>query len=325
MAALFVGLDLGGSGTRAALANADGEVLATGLGPSAGHAMGASGRRQLARSVAAALAPIARRTRGSDCVVWAGTTGLSIPGRRDWLALELTSAFPGGRVEVSNDAHIALWGGLGAGAGVAVLAGTGSIAMARSADGRLARAGGWGYLLGDEGSAYGLGRDALRAALGVLEGRAAGTPLTHAVLRAVTPEPRMASDLITWANAGPSHVGRLAGLASLVTRAAAEGDASACEIVRMAGEALAEAGTAAAHQLSLSGPVRVVTVGGVWSAGGRLREAFRDRLLACLPQAEIAQPALTPVLGAVLLAMDAPSTATIERLRAANRSGSTGS
>src|SRR3954462_6274467 len=80
MAALFVGLDLGGSGPRAALANANGEGLATGLGPSAGDAVGGARRRGLARSVAAALAPIARRTRGSDCVVWAGPTGLSIPG-----------------------------------------------------------------------------------------------------------------------------------------------------------------------------------------------------------------------------------------------------
>src|SRR5215467_7671807 len=137
-----VGLDLGGSGTRAVLATADGTVLALGHGPPAGYATGAAGRRQVARSLAAALASIAPRVTGQACSVWAGTTGLSIPGRGEWLVLELTTRLAGARVEVSSDAQIALAGGLGAGEGVAVLAGTGSIALARAHDGRLARAGG---------------------------------------------------------------------------------------------------------------------------------------------------------------------------------------
>src|SRR5215471_17692235 len=104
-----VGLDLGGSGTRA--------VLALGHGPPAGYATGAAGRRQVARSLAAALASIGPRVTGQACSVWAGTTGLSIPGRGEWLVLELTTRLAGARVEVSSDAQIALAGGLGAGEG----------------------------------------------------------------------------------------------------------------------------------------------------------------------------------------------------------------
>src|SRR5207237_10017789 len=117
------------------------------------------------------LASIAPRVGAERCSVFAGTRGLSIPGRRESLMLELSTRFAGAEVRVSNDALIALWGALAGRQGVAVLAGTGSIALARSEDGREGRAGGWGYLLGDEGSGYWLGREAIAAYLHVLEAR----------------------------------------------------------------------------------------------------------------------------------------------------------
>ena len=138
---LFVGIDLGGSGTRAALVDTDGTVLATGRGPT-GLRDGTSAGRQLKRALDAALAPIAPRVGYAECAVFAGTRGLSVPGRRDRLELELTTRFPQGRVQVANDAFIGFWGGLAGQAGVAVVAGAGSIAFARDANGREARAGG---------------------------------------------------------------------------------------------------------------------------------------------------------------------------------------
>jgi glucosamine kinase len=316
MPGLFVGVDLGGGGTRAALVDAEGEVLVVGSGPPAGYATGATGRRHVARALAAALAGIAPRIAGESCGVWAGTTGLSIPGRRDWLALELTTRLPGGHVEVSNDAHIALFGALGTDPGVAVLAGTGSIAMARTSDGRLARAGGWGYLLGDEGSAYWLGREAIRRSLDALEGRSPTTLLTRLVT-----ETAGSSALITWVNAAGSPVARLASLAPLVARAADADDHVAIDILCRAGQALAAAGNAAAKQLELPEPVRVVCVGGVWAAGARLRHAFTT----AWPSARLEEPLLPPVLGAVLLAMGGPRPSVVERLRLASRTGSSAS
>src|SRR5437660_7254985 len=99
MAALYIGLDLGGSGTRAALVDASGDVLGFGVGPPLGHLAGAAGRRRVARSLTTALAGITPLVRDATAVVWAGTTGLSLPGRRDMLALELTTRFPDARVE----------------------------------------------------------------------------------------------------------------------------------------------------------------------------------------------------------------------------------
>ena len=83
MAPLYVGLDLGGSGTRAALADAEGTVLATGQGRPIGHRRERRGSAPVGRSLDAALAPIAARVGTAPCVVHAGTRGLSLPGRRD--------------------------------------------------------------------------------------------------------------------------------------------------------------------------------------------------------------------------------------------------
>jgi glucosamine kinase len=304
MPLLYVGLDLGGGGTRAALVDADGALLATGRGGPSGIAPSAAGRRLLARSLDAALAPIAARVGRSPCVVQAGTRGLSLPGRRDSLLLELGTRFPNAQVHVSNDAQIALWGGLGGRPGVAVLAGTGSIALARSADGREGRAGGWGYLLADEGSGYWLGRAAIIDYLQVLEGRQPAGALAERVASAT--RARTVPESIAWVNSDENPVGRLAALAPLVAQAAAAGDGAAHQILCRAGRALADLAASAAHQIwsgRLPDRLNVACCGGVWAAGPALSAPFREALAERLPGAKIVPPVLPPVAGAIVLAM----------------------
>ena len=117
--AWYVGLDLGGSGTRASLVDADGRLLASGTAPTGLQGAGAAGRRHLSRAPDAALASIVPQASGERCKIFAGTRGLSIPGRRETLVLELSNRFPAAEVRVSNDALIALWGAL-AGRGPAI-------------------------------------------------------------------------------------------------------------------------------------------------------------------------------------------------------------
>ena len=304
---LFIGLDLGGSGTRAALADTTGRVLASGRGPTGLRGgSGAAARRQLSRALAHALAPIAPLVAGEACVAFAGTRGLSITGRRDSLLLELKLRLPTAEVHVSNDALIALWGGLAGREGVAVVAGAGSIALARGADGREGRAGGWGYLLGDEGSGYWIGREALRVLLATLEGRRPSGALSTALARTIGRD--RLTDTLAWLYAGQDQVERLAAFAPLVARAALEGDSAAHEILTGAGSALAEAAAAAARQVwpqAAPEGLRVARCGGVWSAGGALLEAFESTLRHALPSAVPMPPQLPPIGGAVLLAMGA--------------------
>ncbi|MCA1644913.1 MAG: hypothetical protein LC797_05375 [Chloroflexi bacterium] len=309
---MFVGLDLGGSGTRAALAYASGQVLANGAGGSSGTSGGAAGRRALARALDAALAPIAPLIGTQPCVIHAGMRGLSVPGRRETLSVELSARFPQADVRISNDALIALWGGLAGQDGVAVLAGTGSIALARAADGREGRAGGWGYLLGDEGSGYWLGREAVAAYLRMLEGRASASVLTRLIATALGRQAQSVPQLIAWLNADQSQVWRLANLAPLVSQAAAAGEPLARDILSRAAEALADLACTAARQVwgsTLPRPLSVTCCGGVWSAGRPLEAPFQTALADRLPGARAGSPVLPSVGGALLLAMDAAATA----------------
>jgi N-acetylglucosamine kinase-like BadF-type ATPase len=144
------------------------------------------------------------------------------------------------RVRVISDAEAAYLGALGAGPGVLLLAGTGSMALGRDARGRGARAGGWGPLLGDEGSAFWIGREWLRAAM---HGRGFGR--TRGILRA------------------PDPVARVAALAPGVCRRAREGSRQARRIVVQSQAALAALVVNAARELRLPSPVRVSWAGGL--------------------------------------------------------------
>jgi N-acetylglucosamine kinase-like BadF-type ATPase len=313
----FVGLDLGGSGTRAALADADGNLLATGQGISSGHVSGAVGRRHLGRALDGALASIAPFIAGEQCVIHAGTRGLSIPGRRESLSRELSTRFPTAQTHISNDALIALWGGLGGREGVAVLAGTGSIALARSRDGREGRAGGWGYLLGDEGSGYWLGREAIAALLRVVEQRDPPGPLTDLVRVALGRRAQSVPDVIAWVNSGDGQVTRLANLAPLVGQAADAGDPLAADILCRGAQALADITAAAVRQVWPADPpdrLPVACCGGVWAAGPRLGDPFATALADMLPSSRPMPPFLPPVGGAVLLAMGGAPAHVVERI-----------
>jgi N-acetylglucosamine kinase-like BadF-type ATPase len=307
---VFIGIDLGGSGTRAALVAADGSVLATGRGPSGlwggAATRPAAGRRHLARALNAALAPIAARAGREAGVVFAGTRGLSVAGRRESLYLELRTRFPSADVQVANDALIGLWAGLAGQPGVAVVAGAGSIALARSDAGVEGRAGGWGYLLGDEGSGYWIGCQAVASYLRSLEGRQAPDKLAEQL--AATIGRRGVVEVLGWLYSGHDQVARLAELAPLVSRAADQGDACAVAILARAGRALAELAVVAARQVwpaALPDDMRVVCLGGVWAAGATLDGSFETALSRLAPGARRLAPHLPPVGGAVLLAMGA--------------------
>ena len=303
---LYVGIDLGGSATRAALVDGRGRLLASGRAASGLIGAGAAGRRHLARALDTALASIVARVGAAPCSIFAGTRGLSIPGRREILTLELHARFSDPEVRVSNDALIALWGALAGGEGVAVLAGTGSIALARAADGREGRAGGWGHLLGDEGSGYWLGREALGVYLRTLESRDGAGPLSTLVERAV--EGRSVTEAIAWLHTGDQQVSRIAALAPLVSTAAEAGDSLALDILRRAARALADLARGAGRQVWGPSPpehLRVACCGGVWAAGPPLADPFASSVHAWVPGASVVPPRLSAVGGAVLLAMGA--------------------
>ena len=204
-------------------------------------------------------------------------------------------------MHVTGDSTLLLAAGTPAGVGVAVVAGTGSMAFARGADGQTYRAGGWGPLMGDEGSGYAVATAGLRAAARAADGRGPATALTDRLLAAYGLG--RVEDLIGVVYR-ESDRAEIAALAPVVLALADEGDPVAAGIAQDAAVELAAAAAAAARPLGLTAPIPVALAGGllVSSTGYRalFLTALADRGLCPDPVAVVAEPAG----GAVRLALD---------------------
>jgi N-acetylmuramic acid 6-phosphate etherase len=306
---LYLGIDGGGTSTIALLARAapgadpPWTVLGRGeSGPSNLQAVGtATALLALDDAVGRAFAA-AGVERGTAAAAWLGLAGA---GRPEDQALVRSWADRAGLariITVSGDTPLLLAAGTPAGWGVALVAGTGSMAFARAPDGSTARAGGWGHLLGDEGSGYALALAGLRAIARAADGRGPATRLTESFLR----EFRLSqpADLVGAVYRGGCDQAALAALAPLVLQAANDGDAVAEAVVNGAAGELADTALAAARPLGLErGPVPLALAGGLLLASSSYRrhvlEALAGRGLRAEPLTLVAEPAQ----GAVRLAL----------------------
>ncbi len=208
------------------------------------------------------------------------------------------------RTLVVNDALIALVAGAGDRPGVVVVAGTGSIAYGRNAAGRAARAGGWGYLLGDEGGGYWIGRAALSAVARQFDGRGPATMLTDMVLAEMAlPDP---TALIHAVYDRGMHRDAMAAIASVVERAADAGDAVAAAILDRASVELASGAASVITRLGMRGDVfPTVLAGGVFRGLPSLVAHVAARIAEVAPRSEVRPLDVEPALGAVTLALAA--------------------
>jgi len=270
----LLGIDAGGSGTRAVVLEA-GEVTAQPDGPPM-NALLTTGFAEQLLAIIDAVGPTAAGV---------GLPGVHWTGQAPELGQTLTRQ-AGCPVHVTDDADSARCGAFAGAPGIVVIAGTGSAALGWNGK-RFARAGGHGFLLGDEGSAYWIGREAVRAALR-WEDQAGGSELVH---RTVTRATGSGLDVvISEVNAHPADRSRLAGLAPAVTAIAGQ-DPEAEQIVRSAAEHLAALAGSIRRRL---GPLPVVGVGGIFRAPA-LWARFAELTTATRPLASAA-------VGAALLA-----------------------
>lgn len=303
---LVLGVDGGGTRTVALLAARNGsgwKLLGRGeAGPSNRQAVGTEAAFDALEAATEAAFAAAGRPRKPVRAACLGLAGAGRPKDREVIREWAQRASLAGTVEVIEDAALLLAAGTPAGWGVAVVAGTGSMAYARHADGRTARAGGWGYLMGDEGSGYAIAVAGLRAAARAADGRGPKTPLADRFLASFglgRPE-----ELVGAVYRGCDRAA-LAALAPVVLEAAAAGDPVAAEIVDAEAAELASAASAAARQLDL-GPTFPVAL-----AGGLLEScpAYRSRFLLALADRGLTADPVTvvtePAEGAVLLALTA--------------------
>ncbi len=208
-------------------------------------------------------------------------------------------AFTARVTRLQHDAPIALAGAVQARPAIVVIAGTGSVAYGEIADGTSVRVGGWGYLFGDEGSAFAIARDALAGAMAE-DDRALRSPLGDAALAYF--DRGDLRELATAALLGRIPRSELASFARVVLDAARLGDPGASAIVAEAASALAALATVAIARLNCSeSPIPVAFAGGAFLNEGFMART-RERLGVLAPNALAVTPRYEPAIGAALLA-----------------------
>jgi len=203
---------------------------------------------------------------------------------------------------VVNDALVALVAGAGNDPGVVLIAGTGSIAYGVNPDGYAARAGGWGYVLGDEGSGYWIGRQALTAVVRAADGRGPRTQLTALVLEHF--QLTQVAGLVREVYDKGMRRQAVAALGAVVDEARAGGDVAASEILHEAGDELTRAAASVIERLQMRGqPFRTVLSGGMFRVIPWLANDVVRRLAEVAPRTVVTQLEVEPALGAVHLAL----------------------
>ena len=305
MTVCVLGLDGGGTQTRAAVAGPDGISVGRGLAGACNLAA-VSPADALAAALTAADQALGQAglTRADVAALCAGVAGASFEQRRRTFLGGLQAAFPHAHVAVEPDYAVALTGATAGGPGVIVIAGTGSAAYGENAAGLSHKTGAYGYLIDDSGSGYGVGRAGLAAALRAADGTGEPTALTERLPAALG----LASlaDVIPGVYGGTISRVALAGLSRVVAEAArADGDAVARTILMRAGGALAQLAQGVTSRLFASSelPYPFAPIGGLWEAGGALTDVFTRSLHRFAPLAVWTPPQRSPKEGAVLRAL----------------------
>jgi len=309
----IIGIDGGGTKTLGILINEKADLLAKAeLGPSNYHVLGKTKLKELIGELVAELIEQSKIAPEVDaiCVGLAGAGREKERNEVTKLVKELKCAK---EVLAEHDASIALAGALGGKPGIMIIAGTGSIAFGRNADGKTARAGGWGYLLGDEGSGFYIGQKALIAALKEWDGRGEKTKLTEMI----TTEYGVSNieGIIEKVYSEKLKSKGIGKIAPLVFKAAKEGDKIARTIVENAGRELGTLANAVMRTLNLTENVEIALVGSIFKQKEFLLGSLRN---AIPPEANVTfcEPRFPPVIGAVLLALKKIGVKTDEKLLA---------
>jgi len=295
---LVLGIDAGGTKTVCQLADEQANILAESRG--GGANLQASGELEVEKVLHQVIDRALVNASARPATICLGMAGVDRPRDADVVRGILLRIGHRAQPYVVNDALIALEAGVPGGAGVVIVAGTGSIAYGRDAQGRAARAGGWGYVLGDEGSGYWLGRHALRAVVRAADGRGRTTALTARVLAHFHVD--RPQDLVWEIYGSGLKPTAIASLAVEVGAAAMEGDTLAEDIINAGAVELAGAAASVARRLSLE-RCPVVLAGGILRGVAPLRERVLSNLSRALPDAEARVLEVEPALGAVRLAL----------------------
>jgi N-acetylglucosamine kinase-like BadF-type ATPase len=297
-----LGIDAGGTKTVCLLADERGRVIAEAR--AGGANLQAAGELEVEKVLHHVMDAVLADRDGMPDAICLGMAGVDRPDDGEAVRGIMRRIGFKARTVVVNDALVALVAGAGDQPGVVIVAGTGSIAYGRDAAGHAARAGGWGYLLGDEGGGFWIGRAALSSAVRQYDGRGPATLLTDMVLEQMKLD--NPTQLIHEIYYRDLHRHAISALAALVHRAAEAGDAVATEILARAGTELASAAASVITRLGMRGDVfPTVLAGGVFRGLPSLARDVTARLSEVAPRSAVRVLDVEPAVGAVRLALAA--------------------
>ena len=303
MERLFIGVDGGGTESLGILTNENGIVLETAkVGASNYQAVGAE---KFKMELEKLFIRLGVDLTGKDKKVEGIFLGLAGAGRESDKQ-EIRDIFKNAsyvnQLEVNSDAMIALAGAFSGAPGIIIIAGTGAICFGKSADGTVVRSGGWGYLLGDEGSGFFVGQQAIIAALKDLDGRGKKTRLRAAIEKKFNL--KQIDLIIPKIYKGEIDRPTIASIGPIVFELAADNDLIAAELVRRTGNEQGKMARAVAEKLNLSNKkIQVALIGGVFNQRDVLENEITKELAELSEDIEIGEPQNPPVIGAAILAM----------------------
>lgn len=293
-----LGVDGGGTWTRCVVMSLDGRMLAhEQAGPSNPITLGVE---QSVNNILKAVNKAKKKSGANSFEAsFLGLAGAS----SSYLGDEMLERFPDswGDTKIVSDAQSALAGATGCGPGVVVIAGTGSISYGINSSGDEVRAGGWGWLLGDEGSGCTIGRRAIIAALRAFDGSGPNTVLCEMILTHLGLSEM--EEIIDWAYGSGAEPRHFASLVPLVKEAENMGDLVAAVVMVDAGRELGSVAQAVIKRLGLSGAFPVACSGGVFKQPHGYNESFEVTVREVAPDCVFIKPLFTPTVGSALLAL----------------------
>ena len=298
-----LGIDGGGTKTVGIAADMRGNVLGRGISGASNYQT--VGLDQAIAAIEEASEQAARAADGKCEAVCLGLAGVARERDRSLLLPAIEKLDLAEKIILEHDAAIALAGALACEPGVVVLAGTGAMAFGINCSGEKRRANGWGNVLGDEGSAYYMGRRALTAACKAYDGRGPETMLMERLMEHL--DLNEFTDIVREIYGKQTPSKDVASIAPLVSKAAKDGDDVAVMILKDAAEELALAAIAVIKGLNMQNETFPIAISGsVFNAGEPLLKPFSQRLKSAVPNAEIIAPKFEPAMGAVFLALRNP-------------------
>ncbi len=305
MANYVIGVDGGGTKTLGAIAGEDGKIIAQQeVGSTNPHSNSmdvvSANLKVLTETLLAAAGAVATDVKA----ICLGMAGVDRPEDKPMVRDMVNAFLPAADVLPVNDGVIALTGGALKPFGIIVISGTGSIAFGINEKGERVRAGGWGHILGDEGSGYTLALRGLRAIMKAHDGRLKCDRLQELMLGQL--ELERPDQLLGWIRDIQADKAKIAALSRLVHQAAADGDETATQILKSEARELAEIAEAVSRRLFPTDQTDYEVI----VAGGNLRKAdpffqmFKQAVAELLPAVNVTRPRGEPVEGAVILALD---------------------